>query len=40
MNVENLEEDKPLPRGTYNLDALGDEAFGGNGKDLDVIMVE
>ena len=21
-------EDKPLPRGAYNLDALGDDAFG------------
>lgn len=23
-----MEEDKPLPRGAYNLDALGDDAFG------------
>jgi len=22
-------EDKPIPRGAYNLDALGDDAFGG-----------
>lgn len=25
----NLDEDKPLPKGAYNLDALGDDAFGG-----------
>lgn len=24
-----LDEDKPLPKGAYNLDALGDDAFGG-----------
>lgn len=24
-----MDEEKPLPRGAYNLDALGDDAFGG-----------
>ena len=24
-----MAEEKPLPRGTYNLDALGEDAFGG-----------
>jgi hypothetical protein len=28
------EEDKPLPRGTYNLDALGADAFGDGGDAL------
>lgn len=25
----NNDEDRPLPKGTYNLDALGADAFGG-----------
>ena len=30
------EEDKPLPRGAYNLDNLGPDAFGGG----DAVMAE
>lgn len=33
------EEDRPLPRGAYNLDNLGPDAFGGAGSD-DVLMSE
>lgn len=28
-SMEGLDDEKPLPRGAYNLDALGDDAFGG-----------
>jgi hypothetical protein len=40
MNPDELEEDKPLPKGAYNLDNLGPEAFGGGGSGGDVLVME
>lgn len=38
VNLDDI-EDKPLPRGTYNLDALGAEAFGDSGASNDNVIV-